>query len=82
VTLTEGTGRPGCVRWLGSGACELLQCSLGKGPDAQGTSGGVGPVTPCVCRPLYAHDRCAPDASGANLSTSSGSFLAVGDQRA
>ena len=45
-------------------------------------SGGVGLVTPCVCSSLYARDWCTPDASGANLSVSGGSFLTVGDQHA
>jgi len=81
VSLTESTRRSRHVRWFGSGAPACLRFSLGKGPDAQGVSGGVGPVTPCVCRPLYARDRCAPDASGANLSTFGGSFLTIGDQR-
>jgi len=77
VTLTESTGRSGRVRWFGFGAPKRLSCSLGKGSDAQGMSYGVGPVTPCVCRPLCARDRCAPDTSGANLSASGGLFLTV-----
>ena len=42
----------------------------------------MGLVTPRVCRPLYARDRCSPDASGAHLTVSGALQVTVRDRRA
>jgi len=59
-----------------------LQTSLTKGPDAQELVWWCESGARAFCKPLYARDRCAPDASGVNLSVFGGSFLTVRDQRA